>query len=403
MTAKAAQIGIFFDGTGNNKDNDIPKGCETNIAKLYRLYATTPYSYQNKADIGFIRKKYIRGVGSVNGSRVIGGITGAGARRRLTRAYEYIQYQLNKPEAVDCEIKYIDIFGFSRGASQARHFANMLLNLPIPVNDSATENHELTIRFLGIFDTVASFGIPGNETDLDFDLSVDRNRITHCIHFTAEHERRSLFDLQSINTSASDQLPTHFKEIPYPGAHSDVGGGYEMQPFRASGFYKERIINGQVVDIPAANSQYDDLEYLTDDAIYAQEEEMSDEYFLPEQPEKSNELSRIPLRDMYQAITDSGINMLRMSDDPRYTSSLQISNEVQAFYDNYRKNGLPFDAAINTKYVHDSRYATDKIKEKLPGNNKQREIYYAQPDSIIWQHEKEIMAGEWDNYDEENT
>ncbi|MDH5444397.1 MAG: DUF2235 domain-containing protein [Gammaproteobacteria bacterium] len=403
MTIKAAQIGIFFDGTGNNKDADIPEGCETNIAKLFRLYNTSPYNYNNEADIQFIRKKYIRGVGSVSGSRLIGGITGAGARRRMTRAYEFIKYQLDKPEARDCDKKYIDVFGFSRGASQARHFVNMLLNLPIPVGDSTTEHHDITIRFLGIFDTVASFGIPGNELDVDFDLSVDPARVMRCVHYTAEHERRALFDLQSIKSSATQSLPQHFVETAYPGAHSDVGGGYGMTPYRASGFYKQRIINGKLVDIPAANNQYEDLQYLTDDALYAQEEEMSEEYFLPEQAEKTNELSRIPLRDMYQAITHSGIQMLKMADDPRYAASIAISSETQIFYDNYKTNGLGFDKAINSKYIHDSRYATDRISEMLPGNKLQREIYFSTPSSIVWQHAREIMAGEWDNYDEENA
>jgi hypothetical protein len=175
-----------------------------------------------------------------------------------------------------------------------------------------------------------------------------------------------------------------------------------MTPFRAGGFYKKRIINNELVDIPAANNQYEDLQYLTDDAIFALEEQMSEEYFLPEQAEKSNELSRIPLRDMHGELSRCGIRMLNMVDDPRYAASLQVAAEVEDFYDDYRRNGLSFADAIKTKYIHDSRYASDRLKEKLPGNQ-QREVYYSQAAHIVWQHEREIMAGEWDNYDEENA
>ena len=38
--ADVLRIGAFFDGTGNNKKNDlaIEDGSQTNVAKLYQLY-----------------------------------------------------------------------------------------------------------------------------------------------------------------------------------------------------------------------------------------------------------------------------------------------------------------------------------------------------------------------------
>ncbi|VAX00349.1 hypothetical protein MNBD_GAMMA21-658 [hydrothermal vent metagenome] len=35
---KGTQVGVFFDGTGNSKENDVDKGSETNIGKLFELY-----------------------------------------------------------------------------------------------------------------------------------------------------------------------------------------------------------------------------------------------------------------------------------------------------------------------------------------------------------------------------
>src|SRR5690606_13259971 len=52
---------------------------------------------------------------------------------------------------------FIDVFGFSRGAAQARVFCNWLLQL---MPDGKLCGVPATIRFLGIFDTVASVGLP---------------------------------------------------------------------------------------------------------------------------------------------------------------------------------------------------------------------------------------------------
>lgn len=402
MATTAAQIGIFFDGTGNNKELDIPDNCESNIAKLYSLYNTAPYTFENSTEIEFIRKLYIRGVGSKSGERVFGGVNGIGARRRLTRAYNFVKQHFDADDALSCDLKYVDIFGFSRGAAMARHFANMLLNMPPNIGDSDA-THTIVIRFLGIFDTVASFGMPGNEIDLGFDLHVDPTKVERCVHFTADHERRSFFDLQSILSSANATQADNCTELGYPGAHSDVGGGYMLIPERAAGFYKKRIIKGKYVDVPADDDFFEADEYLPDDVVFDQEENIDEDYYLGEQLGKSNELCRIPLKDMYDEITDFGIRMNNMADDPRYAISMKISDEVKSFYQDYRDNGLSFKDAIQTRYIHDSRYIIDDISEKFPWNDLKREIYYTQPDNIVWQHEKEIAAGEWDDYDEENV
>ena len=102
---KASQVGIFFDGTGNNRDFDIPRFCESNIAKLFGLYSTKPYTYKNTVKIESIGKKYIRGIGSCVGSQLIGGITGDGARRRLTDAYYFLKQHFDDVNNVVCLIK----------------------------------------------------------------------------------------------------------------------------------------------------------------------------------------------------------------------------------------------------------------------------------------------------------
>uniref|UniRef100_UPI0035ADCDB0 T6SS phospholipase effector Tle1-like catalytic domain-containing protein n=1 Tax=Azonexus sp. TaxID=1872668 RepID=UPI0035ADCDB0 len=135
-----------------------------------------------------------------------------------------------------CQIN-ISVFGFSRGAAQARVFVNWLFEIckynkgkkqwtlaGIPIN----------LQFLGIFDTVASVGIANiskktintghyswaNKKALKIHPAVKR-----CVHFVAGHEIRACFPLDSIWRDAK-MRPKTLIEVMYPGSHSDVGGGY---------------------------------------------------------------------------------------------------------------------------------------------------------------------------------
>ena len=393
---KATQIGVFFDGTGNWRSKDIPKGCESNIAKLYALYACQDYIYQNEYQISDISKRYIKGIGVRSLNKILGGITGLGARRRLTRAYEHVKLHLDKASNRDCEIKFIDVFGFSRGASLARHFVNIIKNLGIPMGDSDRYHEGLQVRFLGLFDTVASFGLPGNDVDIGFDFSVDDRYIDYCVHAVAQHEYRGLFDLQSIKTSTQAHLPEHFKEVSFPGAHSDVGGGYEYTPYRPAGWYKKRIINDEFEDVPQDNMEYEDLQYLPDSVLDAHEHDEWEGYFLEEQPEKVNDLSRIPLSFMYNEIKAAGIPMLSMEQHEMFQSCFIIKPEVQAFYEKC-KQGISFQQALDSKYVHDSRLVFDHIRDKLADEIQERTVYYSpSPRRSVWEAEKEIVQGDWD-------
>ncbi|SQC93683.1 Uncharacterized conserved protein (DUF2235) [Cedecea neteri] len=76
-------------------------------------------------------------------------------------------------DARSCTIKELkfDIFGFSRGAAAARHFANRVFSQEravIAAIKSGLDGVEFSgtpggkTRFLGIFDTVAAIGTPVN-------------------------------------------------------------------------------------------------------------------------------------------------------------------------------------------------------------------------------------------------
>lgn len=110
-----------------------------------------------------------------------------------------------------------DIIGFSRGAAQARDFANKL-----------KEKYPcVKIRWIGLFDTVASVGLP-NDVNVGYKLGIP-NDTGSVLHLTAGGERRrKTFALSSIRPGPGLPNPNpNYREEEMPDAvHSDVGGFY---------------------------------------------------------------------------------------------------------------------------------------------------------------------------------
>ncbi|TVO31343.1 hypothetical protein FOF44_18040, partial [Vibrio algivorus] len=150
-----------------------------------------------------------------------------------------------------------DVFGFSRGAALARHFVNAALKgipdydkprngddgLGITPNLLGTESSDafnpnqgyevdsskaVSVRFVGLFDTVGSFYLPGNQDNGQFKLALEPDCAQTIVQLTAHHEYRHNFPLTSL-AKGNAPLPTNFYQEVFPGAHSDVGGGYPWQ------------------------------------------------------------------------------------------------------------------------------------------------------------------------------
>jgi len=74
---------------------------------------------------------------------------------------------------------------------------------------------------------VGSFGVPGNNTDIEKDLYLSPECAAIVRQAVAEHERRDNFELTSIYPREGYVDRTgRMIERTFPGAHSDVGGGY---------------------------------------------------------------------------------------------------------------------------------------------------------------------------------
>lgn len=132
---------------------------------------------------------------------------------------------------------YISIFGFSRGATQARAFANWLQTLCrldaqlCGAKRMSLGGFPVEFDFLGIFDTVASVGVGntiagrnGHGAWADAEDSLRIPAGLKCLHLVAAHELRRSFPLDSI--SVNGVVPAGCKEVVVPGVHSDIGGGY---------------------------------------------------------------------------------------------------------------------------------------------------------------------------------
>jgi RHS repeat-associated protein len=211
-----------FDGTWN--DAQTMKN-PTNVTKLARAYRGGDIYYRH-------------GVG-VRDYPLLGGASGFGGRARLELMLHDLASAFQKGD------REIVVLGFSRGAALARTFVNMIAKHGVPDLSSAERvlSHRtkdgdpvyrtiyrrwyrnVRVRFLGIFDTVGSFGLPGNSVDVGYDLGIPAN-VDIVRHATARHEFRKGFPLTSVIDPRCPDDPRIVEEA-FFGAHSDVGGGYD--------------------------------------------------------------------------------------------------------------------------------------------------------------------------------
>ena len=154
-------------------------------------------------------KSYWRGIGSRFGpvGRLIGGVTGAGGRDRVKEAVKTFESDRHAGETL------VDIVGFSRGAALAIAFANK-------VCERGAE-----VRFLGLWDTVPSFGVASIPLNIGWDLDLPDN-VHKCFHAMSLDERRIDFMLHRPDARVVDaNQEGRLFEVWFRGVHSDVGGG----------------------------------------------------------------------------------------------------------------------------------------------------------------------------------
>ncbi|RDK02839.1 T6SS phospholipase effector Tle1-like catalytic domain-containing protein [Paraburkholderia lacunae] len=235
------KLSFFFDGTNNNMDRDIPLKKHSNVAKLFR-------AAKDSIAVDAVRV-YLPGVGTpFRFVKVVGytdhlkddegGTIGLGFGAGGDLRIEFALAEFSRRLEVDWgagswkhmrEIT-IAIFGFSRGATQARVFARRFVEQKC-LKDSGKLYWQapngmrvrMRINFMGLFDTVASVGGPALNMSWASELAIPAE-VERCVHFVAAHEVRRAFPLDSVRVDKT--YPGNCEEVVYPGVHSDVGGGY---------------------------------------------------------------------------------------------------------------------------------------------------------------------------------
>jgi uncharacterized protein (DUF2235 family) len=244
---------VCCDGTWNEPDAAQP----TNVCRIARsLAARDGHGHEQ-------RVFYDKGVGTGGPvDHVTGGAFGAGLAKNVRDAYRFL---VDTYEPGD----QLYFFGFSRGSFTARSVAGFVRNSGIlrreyahhldeafalyhsreeKTHPRAVEaelfrrsfSHEPRIRFIGVFDTVGSLGVPVQGLPLaglvnrrfrfhDTDLS---SRVDGAFHALAMHERRGAFPptLWTLPEGAdTDAIREHqeLEQVWFTGVHSDVGGGYD--------------------------------------------------------------------------------------------------------------------------------------------------------------------------------
>lgn len=253
---------IFYDGTANQWSS------RTNVRRRFEIVAA--------AEDPAAPCLYVDGVGN---NSLSGKLLGVGLKARVLTGYQFISqhWRSDRDE--------IRIFGFSRGAFQARVLSGLMAHCGVPANlqdkelddavdmiwDYSRKNlfdaedgsslstwkqtlannqrevqqvvrnkyphvtfHHPRIRFLGLWDTVPGlqFSRIKNDTMLKDKDSGQRYKVRPypnidvIAHALALDEKRKQFAPLLVGP-ALDPSSTKVFEVWFPGAHSDIGGGYD--------------------------------------------------------------------------------------------------------------------------------------------------------------------------------
>ncbi len=232
----------FFTQTPDNSYGNAP----SNVARLFDLYQDDATRSLAKDERSASIKAYLEGIGTSSGEEdsaygLATGMGDTGVVARVMQSPQKIQESLdrllgNHPN-LEIEGLEFDIFGFSRGAAAARHFANEILksesgmlaslfNAQAPGFSAEFDwSTNVQINFIGLFDTVAAVAdplswdfSPADHHNPGVNLYLPPDCARKVLQLKARDEMRWNFALNSVTP--------HHQEITLPGVHSDIGGGY---------------------------------------------------------------------------------------------------------------------------------------------------------------------------------
>ncbi|HEY8695061.1 MAG TPA: DUF2235 domain-containing protein [Chloroflexota bacterium] len=252
----AKRIVVCCDGTWNTPDEREVNPKATNPAeKVAPTNVTLVAESIARRDEGHGCDQlvfYDTGVGTRAWDHVLGGATGWGLSSKVKEAYMFIAQNYEPGDE-------LYLFGFSRGAYTVRSVAGFIRNSGLlkwccesrlddayvlyrdrseashpKTRESALFrtcfSHEPLIKFIGVWDTVGSLGIPTTLRFLskhwsfhDLDLS---SHVKNAFQALAIDEHRKPFQPALWNKQDDAPKSQRLEQVWFPGVHKDVGGGY---------------------------------------------------------------------------------------------------------------------------------------------------------------------------------
>jgi Uncharacterized alpha/beta hydrolase domain (DUF2235) len=251
-----------FDGTGNDMVNGKPEDI-TNVGLMVKDIEAA-----RKAGNEQISVAYVEGSGTQRNffTRTLDGARGYTYEERIERMYEQFitQAAVWKKENPDADIRVASV-GFSRGAEQAAGFTRLVeergIQDPSGVRKARDENGDIQISYtkpplvapgqvaqaVGLYDPVGT-GVPR-----DYDRRLPPSVISG-FQITAEDERRNQFKSTNVIDSGF-QENNRFLNVTVGGAHSDIGGSYQLDGLaRRSGNLMTDYVNS-LSDTPFLNKR----------------------------------------------------------------------------------------------------------------------------------------------------
>jgi hypothetical protein len=270
----AKNIVLLSDGTGNSAG----KLFKTNVWRLYQALALSPPGSGAPSQIAY----YDDGVGSSSfrPAAVLGGAFGWGLKRNVLDLYAFLCRNYEPGDRIYA-------FGFSRGAFTVRVLSGMITDqglvtarndtelkrralhafqryreryrtptrIEVPLRalrnaitgyrtpaQPVREDRRPDIVFLGVWDTVAAYGLPFDELtrawNMVFRLSVPDRHLSSkvkraCQALALDDERKTFLpvlwnelDQPDQNTNARHIDEEVLTQVWFSGAHSNVGGSY---------------------------------------------------------------------------------------------------------------------------------------------------------------------------------
>lgn len=280
-------IGVFFDGTGNNRKNvraykaykgeaiEIDEGEDIETyKKAYKKHEDDNHgdnSYNSDesnvsrlephylADDAKIFKLYVEGIGTENfkGDAGVGGAFGKGSTGVPARVEEACKRIVNeilpkvKSNGKDenrfklIDQVYFDVYGFSRGAVAARHFVSQVKKSASHYEYYSREEAELQVIDIPAYGYLGK-ALEEAETTINtikigfaglYD-SVSAYGMNHSKDHTDLQLNQMYHANKTVHLIAQDEIRYNFDltgiesagakgiTISLPGVHSDIGGGY---------------------------------------------------------------------------------------------------------------------------------------------------------------------------------